>query len=72
MEGNIVASIEMIKKYYPDLLEKTPQLLFFLQCQQFIEMIKQNKIEEAVYFAQINLSKYGDSESQENVAFLKV
>jgi hypothetical protein len=72
MAGDIIGAIETTKKIFPNLFEKTPHLLFFLQCQQFIEMIKQNKIEEAVYFAQINLSKYSENETPENISFLKV
>jgi hypothetical protein len=71
MSGDVVEAIELTKKLFPDLLEKSPHLLFFLQCQQFIEMIKQKKIEEAVHFAQTILSKYSDNETPENITFLK-
>jgi len=71
MKGDISGAIELTHKLYDGLLNNEKQIYFLLHCQQFIEMVKQRQIEEAVVFAQKVLCKYWETESGKNAAYLK-
>jgi len=55
-EGRIHDSVRFINKYYPELLDEDRHLYFKLQQQQLIELIRGQQIEEALRFAQEQLS----------------
>lgn len=61
--GAIEEAIELIRTAFPQLLEKRPEVLFKLQSQHFIELIRQRKKEEAFLFA----SKQWSPHAQEKV-----
>lgn len=50
--GAVEDALHLIRTAFPELLEKQPKVLFKLLCQQFIELIRQRKKEEALLFAQ--------------------
>lgn len=58
--GNIKSAITLINELYPDMLDKNRLLLFNLQLQQLIELIREGKIQEALSFAQTNLSEISE------------
>lgn len=64
--GNIDEAIEKVNDLDPEILDNNPKLYFHLQQQKLIEFIKQNKIMEAIEFAQEELAPRGE----ENTEFL--
>lgn len=65
-KGQIEDAIEQINDLNPEILEENSELFFHIQQQQMIELIRQQKIEEALCFAQ----EYLASKGEENPAFL--
>jgi hypothetical protein len=55
MSGKIDDAINEINDINSEILENNPSIHFELQKQKLIEIIKKNKIEEALYFAQNRL-----------------
>ena len=55
MTGRIDEAINEINDINSEILENNPHIHFELQKQKLIEIIKQNKIEEALLFAQNRL-----------------
>lgn len=55
ISGKIDEAINDINDINSEILENNPSIHFELQKQKLIEIIKQNKIEEALYFAQNKL-----------------
>ncbi|KAM0681974.1 Glucose-induced degradation complex subunit [Mitosporidium daphniae] len=55
LDGKIKETISLINDSYPMLLEENNVLLFALKKQHLIELIKENRSKEAVYFAQKDL-----------------
>jgi hypothetical protein len=55
MYGKIDEAINEINDINSEILENNPHIYFELQKQKLIEIIKQNKIEEAINFAQNKL-----------------
>ena len=55
MSGKIDEAINEINDINSEILENNPSIHFELQKQKLIEIIKKNKIEEALYFAQNRL-----------------
>ena len=53
--GKIDEAINEINEINSEILEKNPPIHFELQKQKLIEIIKQNKVEEALQFAQNKL-----------------
>lgn len=58
--GRIKQAIERVNDLNPDLLDMDPRLYFHLQQQHLIELIRQNKAEEALEFAQQELAPHGE------------
>eukprot|EP01120_Amphizonella_sp_Union-15-10_P006599 TRINITY_DN2144_c0_g1_i1.p1 TRINITY_DN2144_c0_g1~~TRINITY_DN2144_c0_g1_i1.p1 ORF type:complete len:337 (+),score=71.78 TRINITY_DN2144_c0_g1_i1:69-1079(+) len=71
LSGDISSAIELTHKLYDGLLNKEKQIYFQLHCQQFVEMVKQRRIEEAIAFAQKVLSVYWENSSGSNDLYLK-
>ncbi|KAG5622638.1 hypothetical protein H5410_007856 [Solanum commersonii] len=65
--GNVEDAIEMVNDLNPEILDTNPQLLFHLQQQRLIELIRNGKVEEALEFAQEELAPMGE----ENQSFLE-
>lgn len=55
-DGDILRATRLINKYYPELLDENRSLYFKLQQQHLIELIRKQKIPEALEFAQEQLS----------------
>jgi hypothetical protein len=55
MSGKIDEAINEINDINSEILENNPSIHFELQKQKLIEIIKKNRIEEALYFAQNKL-----------------
>jgi len=66
-DGHIQTAVEMINSYQPDLLDDNRYLFFHLQQQHLIELIRNKNIDDALKFAQENLSDQG----VENAAVLE-
>nr|CAG4645789.1 EOG090X0CTI [Lynceus sp. MCZ IZ 141354] len=58
--GKMLDAIYLINKIHPELLDIDRNLFFHLQQQQFIELIRERRIEEALQFAQDQLSERGE------------
>jgi len=65
-KGDIVEAIERINDLNPEILDNNPSLLFHLQQQRLIELIRQGRIADALVFAQQELAPRGE----ENPVFL--
>ncbi|XP_004232831.1 protein GID8 homolog isoform X2 [Solanum lycopersicum] len=65
--GNVEDAIEMVNDLNPEILKTNPQLFFHLQQQRLIELIRNEKFEEALEFAQEELAPRGE----ENESFLE-
>lgn len=65
--GNVEAAVERVNDLNPEILEEQQQLLFHLQQQRLIELIRHGKTEEALEYAQEYLAPRGE----ENPAFLE-
>jgi len=60
LQGNVQQAIRLINELYPEMLDKNRLLLFDLQLQQLIELIREGKVQEALSFAQMNLSEISE------------
>lgn len=60
LKGCISDAISLINDLHPELLDDDRILLFYLQLQQLIELIREHKTEEALEFAQTSLSERGE------------
>ncbi|KAH6561907.1 hypothetical protein BASA62_009527 [Batrachochytrium salamandrivorans] len=58
--GNIEAAIEQVNDLDPEILDTNPRLFFHLQRQKLIELIRNNRITEAIEFAQEELAPRGE------------
>lgn len=65
--GNVQDAIEKVNDLNPEILDTNPQLFFHLQQQRLIELIRNEKVEEALEFAQEELAPRGE----ENHTFLE-
>eukprot|EP00775_Hariotina_reticulata_P006104 gene6104-6342_t len=65
--GQVEEAIDKVNDLNPEILEEQHSLYFHLQQQRLIELIRQNKTEEALAFAQEYLAPHGE----ENDAFLE-
>eukprot|EP01095_Lingulamoeba_sp_RSL-Kostka_P003406 TRINITY_DN14391_c0_g1_i1.p1 TRINITY_DN14391_c0_g1~~TRINITY_DN14391_c0_g1_i1.p1 ORF type:complete len:232 (-),score=35.59 TRINITY_DN14391_c0_g1_i1:113-808(-) len=57
-EGDIIEAISLTKEHFPELLSNTSELLFKLECQIFIEYIRNSKTTLALKYGHSNLYKY--------------
>mmetsp|Transcript_2937 Transcript_2937/g.6883 ORF Transcript_2937/g.6883 Transcript_2937/m.6883 type:complete len:264 (+) Transcript_2937:123-914(+) len=64
--GDVEGAIERVNDLNPELLETNPSLLFHLQQQQLIEMIRHGKVRESLEFVQEELLPL----CEDNAAFL--
>ncbi|XWS18366.1 hypothetical protein CRYUN_Cryun32bG0037300 [Craigia yunnanensis] len=53
-------NVEKVNDLNPEILDTNPQLLFHLQQQRLIELIRNGKVEEALEFAQEELAPRGE------------
>jgi len=60
INGRIQEATALINKLYPELLDNDRYLFFHLQQLHLIELIRGNRIEEALIFAQSHLSEAGE------------
>eukprot|EP01137_Pigoraptor_chileana_P005688 Opistho-2@49086 len=51
-KGNIEHAIELVNDLNPEILDTNPRLYFHLQQQRLIELIRQNRMQDALEFAQ--------------------
>eukprot|EP00164_Ancoracysta_twista_P001853 GFYU01002434.1.p1 GENE.GFYU01002434.1~~GFYU01002434.1.p1 ORF type:complete len:225 (+),score=77.40 GFYU01002434.1:69-743(+) len=65
--GDIDSAISRVNDLDPEILDTNPQIYFHLQQQRLIELIRENKIDEALQFAQEELAPRGE----ENPRFLE-
>lgn len=61
--GKVEESIQLVNQQHPDLLDKDRYLLFHLQQQQLIELIREQKVEEALKFAAEHLAERGEEDA---------
>ena len=54
--GEIEEAIKKVNNINPEIMETNPELYFEMKRQQLVELIKGGKLEEAIVFAQNNLS----------------
>ena len=54
--GEIEEAIKKVNRIKPEILETNPEFYFELKRQQLVELIKAGKLEDAIVFAQTNLS----------------
>jgi hypothetical protein len=71
MHGDVKSAIELTSKLYNGLLQHHTEVYFYLCAQQFLELIRQGKFDEAVIYAQQHLGPFMDSEHVFLVQHLK-
>ncbi|GBG68578.1 hypothetical protein CBR_g3123 [Chara braunii] len=62
--GNVEDAIYRVNDLNPEILDTNPQLFFHLQQQRLIELIRNQKIQEALEFAQEELAPRGEENKQ--------
>uniref|UniRef100_H2ZKG2 CTLH domain-containing protein n=1 Tax=Ciona savignyi TaxID=51511 RepID=H2ZKG2_CIOSA len=60
LAGSIELAVSMINELHPELLDNNRILLFYLQLQHLIELIRLEQTENALEFAQTQLSERGE------------
>lgn len=65
--GDVETAIEKVNDLDPEILEEHSELLFHLQQQRLIELIRNGAVDEALEFAQEQLAPQGE----DNPAFLQ-
>merc|ERR1711976_469954 len=58
--GQIQQAISLVNDIHPELLDNNRYLYFHLQQQQLIELIRQQRVEEALDYAQTHLAERGE------------
>jgi len=61
--GNIQQAITLVNQLHPQLLDNDRYLLFQLQQQQLIELIRHGRVEEALQYAAEHLAERGEEDS---------
>ena len=61
--GNILEAICLVNELHPQLLDNDRYLLFHLQQQHLIELIRDQKVEEALQYAAEHLAERGEEDS---------
>jgi hypothetical protein len=61
--GNIEEAISLVNQLHPQLLDNDRYLLFHLQQQHLIELIRKQKVEEALQYAAEHLAERGEEDS---------
>ncbi|OZJ04164.1 hypothetical protein BZG36_03114 [Bifiguratus adelaidae] len=62
--GDIEAAMERVNDLNPDILDTNPQLYFHLQQQRLIELIRANRVNEALEFASEELASRGEEQPE--------
>ena len=62
--GDIPKAIEMVNDLEPEILDTNPKLHFHLQQQRLLEYIKEGRIDQALEFAQTELSICGEEKPE--------
>jgi hypothetical protein len=62
--GKMEAAISLINDLHPSLLDEQRYLLFHLHQQQLIELIREQRVEEALEFAANHLAERGEEDTQ--------
>jgi len=57
--GKVVEGIQLTHQHFPELLFSKMEINFKLQCQVFIELIRDRNVDEALKFAQEKLGPFG-------------
>ena len=60
--GDILEAISLVNELHPQLLDNDRYLLFHLQQQHLIELIRQQKVEEALQYAAEHLAERGEED----------
>ena len=60
--GDILEAISLANELHPQLLDNDQYLLFHLQQQHLIELIRQHKVEEALQYAAEHLAERGEED----------
>jgi len=60
--GNILEAISLVNELHPQLLDNDRYLLFHLQQQHLIELIRQQKVEDALQYAAEHLAERGEED----------
>merc|ERR1719436_636279 len=60
--GHILEAIALVNELHPQLLDNDRYLLFHLQQQHLIELIRQQKVEEALQYAAEHLAERGEED----------
>lgn len=61
--GSVEAAIASLRSHYPGLLDANRELLFQLHCQQFVEIVRESRVDEALAYVRGQLAAYkGDSQ----------
>ena len=60
--GNILEAISLVNELHPQLLDNDRYLLFHLQQQHLIELIRQQRVEEALQYAAEHLAERGEED----------
>merc|ERR1719312_1254490 len=61
--GNILEAISLVNELHPQLLDNDRYLLFHLQQQHLIELIRHQNVEEALQYAADHLAERGEEDS---------
>ncbi|CAM9011063.1 unnamed protein product [Wickerhamomyces anomalus] len=61
ISGDIDSSIKLTNLNFPKVFSKNEEILFKLNCNEFIQLIKKAKIDEAIEFGQSLRSKYSEN-----------
>lgn len=62
--GRIKEAIGILNNLYPEIIDNNRLLAFHLQQQEFIEFIREKRVEEALSYAQNHLCEYGENNEQ--------
>eukprot|EP01118_Nematostelium_gracile_P007704 TRINITY_DN2516_c0_g3_i2.p1 TRINITY_DN2516_c0_g3~~TRINITY_DN2516_c0_g3_i2.p1 ORF type:complete len:220 (+),score=50.36 TRINITY_DN2516_c0_g3_i2:589-1248(+) len=65
INGEIADAIQLINRTFPSALDHHAKPKFLLACQEFIELIKRGKLQEAIEYAQKVLWQFKDLEKEE-------
>jgi hypothetical protein len=61
-DGNPAEAIDQVVDVNPEIVEERPELLFRLKKQEFIELVKQNRTDDALQFAEKELARRVEGE----------
>jgi len=62
-EGRIEEAITRVNELYPTLFEDSPECLFQLKCQRFVELVREGSLEESITFGRRELQEPPEREA---------